>query len=170
MEPINIFQMFADATNFAKNVHKGQEYDGRPYMHHIKDVLLIALQYELNFEQIIACILHDTLEDTFATYDAIELNFGENIADLVELVTDEPGKNRKERKEATYKKLRGNPDAIAVKLCDRIANLLYSINNLNMKLVSMYIDEDGLFSLLDDGFTNRKLWNKYRSLIDSRIN
>ena len=170
MDATNIFAMFARATNYAHEKHKEQEYDGHPYSFHIKEVLFLAIRYELNFSQILAAILHDTLEDTDATWSDLAEQFGETVADLVDLVTDEPGRTRRERKFANIKKLGGHPEAIAVKLCDRIANIEYNMSSLNMGKLNMYLDEDYLFSTLDDGRNNRDLWRKYRSLIDVKRN
>lgn len=42
---------------------------------------------------------------------------------MVYCVTDELGRNRKEKKEKTLPKTASNPDAIILKLADRIANI-----------------------------------------------
>ena len=45
------------------------------------------------------------------------------MAEIVFCCTDELGRNRKEKKEKTLPKTASNPDAIIVKLADRIANI-----------------------------------------------
>ena len=67
--------------------------------------------------------LHDVLEDTDISKDALKKHFGEQITDIVCRVSDEPGADRKERKQKTYGKIRGHVQATVVKLCDRIANV-----------------------------------------------
>jgi (p)ppGpp synthase/HD superfamily hydrolase len=84
--------------------------------------------------------LHDILEDTPLSYNDVKKEFGEKVADIVYDVTDELGKNRKERKERTYPKIRANHDAILVKICDRIANANNS-KKLNKRMFEMYKKE-----------------------------
>lgn len=107
----------------AEQAHHGQQYGLYPYSYHLKQVAEVAEEIGFDDEIVIACLLHDILEDTHLSYNDIKKEFGEDIAELVYAVTDELGRNRKERKERTYPKIKGNPKAIAVKLCDRIANV-----------------------------------------------
>jgi (p)ppGpp synthase/HD superfamily hydrolase len=72
--------------------------------------------------------LHDVLEDTATSKTELVRNFGEEIADIVYRVTDEPGADRTERKRKTYRKIRGHYNATTVKLCDRIANVEASLD------------------------------------------
>jgi hypothetical protein len=55
-------------------------------------------------------------------------------------VTSEPGPNRSERHKLTYPKIAAFPDAITVKLADRIANVEASTRD-NPSLLSMYHSE-----------------------------
>lgn len=111
----------------AEKAHANQSYDIFPYIYHIKQVLRIAKGLYKDDEDIqIACVLHDTLEDTSLSYNDLKKTFGETIAEIVYCVTDELGRTRKERKEITYPKIRNNWKATAVKLCDRIANVEHS--------------------------------------------
>lgn len=49
------------------------------------------------------------------------------MAEIVFCVTNEQGRNRKERIKRTYPKIRNNRWAQFVKLCDRIANVEHSL-------------------------------------------
>jgi (p)ppGpp synthase/HD superfamily hydrolase len=69
---------------------------------------------------------HDLLEDTALNYNDLKGVIGERASDIVYDVTNELGKNRKERAEKTYPKIAKNPLAIRVKLADRIANMEFS--------------------------------------------
>jgi (p)ppGpp synthase/HD superfamily hydrolase len=90
----------------------------------------------------VASFLHDILEDTTVTYDDLINEFGsKELADIVECVTDEPGDTRKEKKAATYPKIRSNPNAIALKLCDRISNVKACLEENKLELVRMYQEE-----------------------------
>jgi (p)ppGpp synthase/HD superfamily hydrolase len=84
--------------------------------------------------------LHDTIEDTDTEYaDLVEV-FYEDIAELVYCVSNEEGKNRKERAAKTYPKIRSNSGAVALKLADRITNVENCILTDNSKL-AMYRKE-----------------------------
>ena len=65
--------------------------------------------------------------------------FGEDVAEMVFAVTDELGRNRKERKVKTYPKIAANPEAIILKLADRIANIEHGGK------IDMYKKEHGNF-------------------------
>ncbi len=62
---------------------------------------------------------------------------------IVYCVTDELGRNRKERKEKTYKKIRSNSDAIIIKLADRITNIMNSL--INGHMIGIYKTEHQAF-------------------------
>ena len=81
------------------------------------------------------------------------------VAEIVYAVTDELGRNRKERKEKTYPRIAANKDAIAVKLCDRIANVQES-SKTNHRLYKMYQKEQADFkAALNLGHKqNQRLW------------
>ena len=117
----------ARAEMVAAKVHNGQTYDIYPYMKHIKDVVHIAEQLGYDESIQIACYLHDSMEDGNLSFNDIKTHFGKEVAEIVFSVTDELGRNRKERHEKTYPKIRANEKAVCVKLCDRIANIQNSM-------------------------------------------
>ncbi len=93
-------------------------------------MVAVAERFGLNGEDFItACYLHDTLEDTRRSYSDLKDRFGERVAEMVYAVTNERGRNRKERNEKTYPKIRGVYDATCLKLADRIANVEYGLAN-----------------------------------------
>jgi len=113
------------AKEFAIAAHGDQQkYGKHPYSKHLQDVVSCSQRFGLSESIQTAAWLHDVVEDTPVTVDEIREEFGEEIAKLVDAVTDEPGSNRKERHQKTYPKTRNaGADAIALKLCDRIANV-----------------------------------------------
>jgi (p)ppGpp synthase/HD superfamily hydrolase len=148
--------------DFAIKAHGDQRYGNQPYVTHLNQVVdyyyefasCIANPFSDEGEgyHIIAYImetaawLHDTLEDTEVTYEEIREQFGTDAANLVLAVTDEDGKNRKERKAKTLPKIRAYGYlAVAIKLCDRIANIQYCINSNNRGLMKMYKKEHASF-------------------------
>ena len=72
----------------AKNAHKNQfRRSGAPYIEHPVQIAYIASQLNLDATTIVACLLHDVVEDTPYTYEDIETLFGASVAELVNGVT-----------------------------------------------------------------------------------
>ncbi len=79
------------AYHFADEAHKGQKRkSGEPYIiHPIHVAYLLMIKYHLyDANSVAAALLHDTLEDTDTTYEDLEINFNQDIANLVLGVTD----------------------------------------------------------------------------------
>lgn len=117
------------AQRYATVVHGGQIYnDEVPYVDHLADVFAVIQRFGLDEDEQIATAawLHDAIEDTRTSYNDIKARFGVDVAELVYAVTDERGRNRKERHDKTYPKIKafGNK-AVQLKLADRIANVEY---------------------------------------------
>jgi (p)ppGpp synthase/HD superfamily hydrolase len=70
-----------------------------------------------------AAWLHDTVEDTGIKLKDLSIEFPSEVVAVVNAVTDAGGTNRSEKKAATYPKIRRIPNAIILKLADRIANV-----------------------------------------------
>lgn len=158
--------------DFAIEKHKDQKYGGKPYVYHLDMVHMIAVAQGLPQIVCEAAYLHDVLEDTPVTYDELKKEFdSEELAHLVFCVTDEKGNNRKERKAATYPKIRSNSNAIALKLCDRIANVKESLTSENSSLIKMYRKEQPEFEAqlkTYGAYTN--LWEELDKYILGGIN
>lgn len=134
--------MFLDTMRwtwfFVTVKHAGQTYCGMPYTHHLADVYGQIVRFGYQDDEVIAVasVLHDVVEDTDTKLKEIREMFGDEVADIVGRVTNEPGENRKVRSALTYPKIRGNPKAVIVKLADRIANV-----SRGGSLVEMYKKE-----------------------------
>lgn len=73
-----------DAAEFAKTMHDGQtRASGEPYYTHPLEVAGILADMKMDTATILTAILHDTLEDTPATYKDLSSKFGKEVADLV---------------------------------------------------------------------------------------
>ena len=131
------------AQAFAIVVHEGQKYGKtEPYIKHLAHVVSVLKRFGIEDESmLIAGWLHDSVEDTETTLTQIELMFGVRVADLVYRVTNEKGKNRKERHEKTYPKIQVSDDATILKLADRIANVEYSVETSDKDKLKMYSKE-----------------------------
>jgi guanosine-3',5'-bis(diphosphate) 3'-pyrophosphohydrolase len=76
------------AYDFAKKAHEGQQrLSGEEYLTHLVGVADILAELHMDSVTIAAGLLHDILEDTPVTYDQLKVEFGEEIANLVEGVT-----------------------------------------------------------------------------------
>ena len=76
------------AYNFAIKAHENQKRDsGDPYSNHPIAVASILTELKLDSATIATGLLHDTIEDTHATYETIKKEFGQEVADLVDGVT-----------------------------------------------------------------------------------
>ena len=120
----------ADARAFAIDAHGGQRYGEHPYVVHLDEVVAILHAFVVapGPELLVIGYLHDVVEDTPVTLTQVGQRFGEGVARCVDLLTDAPGRNRKERKAATYARLAEVPPdapegrALVVKAADRLAN------------------------------------------------
>ena len=73
-----------NAAEFAKTMHEGQtRASGEPYYTHPLEVAGILADMKMDPATIVTAILHDTLEDTPATYKDLSSKFGKEVADLV---------------------------------------------------------------------------------------
>lgn len=76
------------AIDFATHAHHGQKRkSGEPYITHPLSVAAILIDWAMDIDTILAGILHDTVEDTDATLEEIETQFGGDVAFLVDGVT-----------------------------------------------------------------------------------
>ena len=88
---------------------------------------------------------HDLIEDTRVSYNDVKENLGQEAADIIYALTNEKGKNRKERaNDKYYEGIRNTPGAVFVKLCDRIANVQYS-KMTGCRMFEMYRKENDEF-------------------------
>lgn len=149
------------AKKFAIRLHAGQEYgEGVPYDFHLEDVVTTLEFFGIHSGELKAAAwLHDILEDTKIRYSTLVSEFGKYIADIVYNVTDELGKNRKERHEKTYPKIKTDPLAIIIKLADRISNVKYSyLNDTQYGKFEMYKKEQPDF---EAGIRNKQFEKKF---------
>ena len=148
-------------------------YGKYSYVHHLDMVYDIAKRYSNNEQLRVATYLHDLIEDTVVTYTMILNKFGLEIAEMVFLVTNELGRNRHERLTKTinkiceYKTIYLRNLAIELKLCDRIANIEFSIKTKNTDKVQMYSNEHHFMDTLIQRYTgdNLDLIHHYLNLV-----
>jgi (p)ppGpp synthase/HD superfamily hydrolase len=128
-----------------------------PYRFHLEMVAHVAKQNihlisdsndgEESFRDsvILASWGHDLIEDTRVSYTDVRDKLGFTAAEIIYAVTNEKGKNRKERaNDKYYEGIRNTPGAVFVKLCDRIANVQYS-KMTGSQMFEMYKKENEEF-------------------------
>ena len=150
IKKVKLYNKFFDpailtkAFNFALDAHKHQKRDaGEPYIIHPVAVADILTELKLDSATITTGLLHDTIEDTKATYDSVKEEFGQEVADLVNGVTkisaleekaveNSKAENLRKLILATSKDIR----ILLVKLADRLHNMrtLKSIKDESKKI------------------------------------
>ncbi|NDD91772.1 bifunctional (p)ppGpp synthetase/guanosine-3',5'-bis(diphosphate) 3'-pyrophosphohydrolase, partial [bacterium] len=124
-------ELIRKAYQFADDCHKGQtRSSGDPYIIHPTEVAQTLTELKLDIPSIITGLLHDTVEDTSATFEQIEKEFGKDIAELVDGVTKLSKitfKTSEEKQAENFRKmiLAMSKDirVILVKLADRLNNM-----------------------------------------------
>jgi len=124
-------QSIREACLFGIKAHKGQSRrSGEPYIHHPFAVARILAGMRLDCDSIIAAILHDVIEDTDITKNTLALQFGDEVAELVDSVTKLTQIKFESRLEAQAENFRKMMLAmvhdirvILIKLADRLHNM-----------------------------------------------
>lgn len=131
-----------------KHFDINQKYDGLPYIVHLQGVSNVAKKYlylipEQHHDKVIKSAWgHDLLEDPLTNYNEVKRVLGIEIADIIYRVSNEKGKNRKERaNDKYYAGIKECEFALFVKLADRISNMIYSKTYGNYRMFKTYKDE-----------------------------
>src|SRR5256712_11974217 len=123
--------VLARAYTFSAASHRGQQRaSGEPYLSHPLEVASLLVDFKMDVTTVTAGLLHDVLEDTAATKDDLEREFGAEIAELVDGVT-KIGKlafsSREERQAENFRKmlvaLARGLRVLMIKLADRLHNM-----------------------------------------------
>ena len=178
------------AYEFAVKAHKNQKrHSGDPYSNHPIAVANILTELKLDSATITTGLLHDTIEDTHATYEVIKTEFGEEVADLVNGVTkisvfenqaieNSKAENFRKLILATSKDIR----VLLVKIADRLHNMrtIDAINKIEkkeriaketMEIYGPLADRMGMHRIRDEleDLSFKVLNNNARKLIKERL-
>lgn len=157
------------ATERHKSVNHVRKYTGEDYIVHPVAVAKKVQMIGGSDEMICAALLHDTVEDTNTLLGEIEVEFGNVVAELVEMLTDvatmEDG-NRATRMQINLEHTaKGNADAHTIKLADLIDNS-QSIIKHDRSFAKLYIKEKkALMAVLNDG--NQELFKEATDIIEA---
>ncbi len=178
------------AYDFAVKAHSNQKRaSGDPYSVHPIEVANILTDLKLDSATITTGLLHDTIEDTYATYETIKGEFGSEVADLVDGVTkisvlentasaNSKAENFRKLILATSKDIR----VLLVKIADRLHNMRTikaidkeekrkRIAQETMEIYAPLADRMGMHRIRDEleDLSFEILNNEGRSLIQKRL-
>ena len=124
-------ELIGHAYDVAEEMHRGQlRKSGEPYLIHPMAVAEILADLGMDEETIVAGLLHDVVEDTSYTEEELIVDFGEDVAMLVDGVTKLASlkfESKEERQAENLRKmfLAMSKDirVLIIKLSDRLHNL-----------------------------------------------
>lgn len=121
----------------AEKAHRGQvRASGHPYLQHCVETAVLLATIGANATVVAAGLLHDTIDDSFVTYDYILSNFGSGVADLVNGVSKLSHLSKLARENNTANKTieadrlhtmflaMADARAVLIKLADRLHNMM----------------------------------------------
>ena len=119
------------AYAFSEKAHAGQtRRSGEPYLQHPLAVASVLTMLRSDVTAVAAGLLHDTLEDTLATPDELEKEFGKDVVHLVDGVTKIgkiPFRNYEEKQAENFRKMvlsmADDIRVVLIKLADRLHNM-----------------------------------------------
>lgn len=153
--------MFENALIYATKKHDGKvrKATGIPAILHSIEVAHIISTLTTDTEVMVAGLLHDVVEDTDGTLDEIREQFGDRVADIVDLETEnkyegiDKGATWKKRKEESIKRLHeaNSREAEILWLADKLSNI--------RSLASAYSEKGSeIWEMFNQKDPNMHLW------------
>jgi GTP pyrophosphokinase len=129
--PSEDVSLIRKAWDFCVKHHEGQmRASGEPYIVHTLEVAEVLAEMKMDATAIAAGLLHDAVEDTPATNEEIEAQFGDQVAHIVEGVTKIDKiqfANREDRQAENVRKMLlamvSDVRVVLIKLADRLHNM-----------------------------------------------
>ncbi|HEX4668559.1 MAG TPA: HD domain-containing protein [Solirubrobacterales bacterium] len=121
-------ELIGKALETAEGAHAGQTRNGSggmAYIHHPVAVAELLAAHGFDESTVAAALLHDVVEDSEASVDDIAARFGQPVARLVAVLTEdesiEPFERRKDAHRRQVKEAGG--DALAIYAADKLSNV-----------------------------------------------
>ena len=165
------------ACEFTKKAHENQiRASGEPYYYHPFAVAMILGEMHLDEDSIITALLHDTVEDTLVSLEDIQVNFGDDVARLVDGVTKlaklkfqpdnvREGENFRKLLLAMSEDIR----VLIVKLADRLHNMR-TINFLSEKKgMRIALETMEIYAPLAERIGMQKMKNELQDLAFAKL-
>jgi GTP pyrophosphokinase len=129
--PTDDIALIRKAWEFSVQHHRGQmRASGEPYIIHPLEVAEVLAEMKMDSTSIAAGLLHDSVEDTPATNEEIAAGFGDQVAHIVEGVTNIDKiefANREDRQAENVRKMLlamvSDVRVVLIKLADRLHNM-----------------------------------------------
>lgn len=160
------------AIRAAAILHKDQLRKGLmplPYVTHLMAVTLIVSDYTEDENTIVAALLHDTLEDTDYTSEELQEDFGGDVKEIVESLSEPQDSNSKkyswvEQKKRYAKKLKSaSQAALLISAADKI-------HNMRMIVEEYYDDHPRFMADFSGSLDDRALmYQDISNVINSRL-
>lgn len=159
------------ARIWAGTKHKGQyrKYTGEPYIEHPLIVSEMVREHGLSETAIVAAILHDTVEDTDATFEEVLEYFGAEVAEYVWYLTKPPEfvGTRSIRKEHDRWRLSAAPEEVKIVKFYDVMHNAGSIKEHDPELWSSWRHEMQLLFLAMDIHSIIPIMEKHKEFVDS---
>lgn len=159
--PLNT-ELLDRAIIFAIHAHAGTERRGKgfPYIVHPLEAVSIVATMTDDQELLAAAALHDTVEDTDVTVDDIRNAFGERIAALVALESDDKESDWHTRKQAGIDRLaNASYEVKVIALGDKLSNI--------RAIARDYVEKgDAVWELFHSKDASEHRW-RYKSLVEA---
>lgn len=160
------------AIRAAAILHKGQLRKGAaplPYITHLMAVTMIVSDYTDNEDIVIGALLHDTLEDTDYTSEELQEDFGGDVREIVETLSEPKSADGKklswrERKQHYAKSLKkASVEALTICAADKIHNM--------RTIVEEYYDDHSRFMAEFSGSLEDRalMYQDISSVLNSRL-
>lgn len=159
--------LVAEAFEFACEAHAGQMRDeGTPYIvHPVRVAAALVNELEVFSPRLVcAALLHDVIEDSPTSRAQIAQMFGEEIAEVVWLLTKFEEVSLAEYLSAIEAK--GETGAPIVKLCDRLDNLRFLTSSPRTEKIRRYIRTTEAYYLPMAARTNAYVHDQMELLLD----
>ena len=167
------------ATRLAVAAHEGQvrKEGGVPYITHPFAVTLLLAQYDFPETVLAAGLTHDVLEDTKVTEAELREVLGDEVVDIVCMVTNDDSLSWKEKKLKYIESVRnGSEAAKAVSTADKIHNAQSLLDNHAERGVEIWKNfntgrdeklwfEDAMLAMLQETWQH-PLVEKYAVLVE----
>lgn len=167
---ILVMKISEKAKKHAIAAHKAvqHKYDEHEYDHHLGMAVAAFERFkylipEKDHDDVEGGIWeHDTVEDCGETFNDLKKVTNERVANIAYACTNEKGRTRAERaNNKYYRGIRRTQYATFAKLCDRIANIEYSLSKKS-RMFNMYKKEHPHFRSKLDSFYFRLIAKLFR--------
>lgn len=161
---------------FAKESHADQKrrFSGLPYFSHPKGVARKIEDLTKDEDMVIAAFLHDVVEDCDISIETIKIEFGVNVARLVQALTSDKVELKTCPSKAEYllkKMLTMADDELILKLVDRQDNIQYMDKDCKTTEHKRFVKKYSIETkYIIDGLEKSRRLNELQSLVVDMIN